>query len=245
MLGKKYLVTGASSGIGLATSFELAGKGDRVVMVARDRDRLEAAFKTLPGDDHEFFSADVCDDQQIRDLINASASKSGPFDGLVHSAGVHQLRPLATIKASDVESVLGINVTSIFVLARAFVKKAKKESASIVLVSSAAAIRGTAGTSVYAASKGAVISTSRALAVELSGRGIRVNAVIPGMVKTAMTEQFLSALPEEQASRLIDSHLLGLGNPEEVAKPITFLLSEDAKWMTGSELVVDGGLTCK
>ena len=130
-------------------------------------------------------------------------------------------------------------------LTTAFIKKANKEGASVVLISSTAAIRGTAGTSVYSASKGAVLAATRSLAVELSARNVRVNSLVPGVVDTPMSENFLSSLKSDQKEEIVQAHLLGVGQPEDIANSAVFLLSAKSKWITGTGLVVDGGLSCK
>ena len=244
MKGKKIIVTGASSGIGLATAKMVAANGGKVVMVSRDEKRLEEAFKLLPGDRHEFFAADVTDSNKINEFITESYKESGPFDGLVHSAGMHQLKPLMALNNKNIQPILTNNILSVFLITKAFAKKANKEKASIVLISSTSAIKGNAGTSVYSASKGAVLSATRSLAIELSVRNIRVNSLVPGMVNTSMTQSFLSSLNDTQKNKIINDHLLGIGEADDVAHFVLFLLSDKSKWVTGSELVIDGGLSC-
>lgn len=245
MKGKKILVTGASSGIGLAVSRMIAEQGGKVVLVSRDEDNLENAFNSLKKTEHEYYAADVINQKRISEVIKESYTKSGLFDGLVHSAGMHQLRPLQATRLEKIEEVLNTNVSSIFIVTKAFMKKANKDNASIVLISSTAAIKGTAGTSVYSASKGAVLAATRSLAVELSVRNTRVNSLIPGMVDTPMTQAFLSSLNDSQKEEIFNDHLLGIGNPDDIANSALFLLSNKSKWITGAGLVVDGGLSCK
>jgi len=245
MKDKKILVTGASSGIGLAVSQMVAEQGGKVVLVSRREDVLKKICESLAGSDHEYYAADVSDEARINEIIKKSHIQSGTFDGLVHSAGMHQLRPLQATKLGNIEEVLNANVSSIFVMTKAFIKKANKEGASVVLISSTAAIRGTAGTSVYSASKGAVLAATRSLAVELSARNVRVNSLVPGVVDTPMSENFLSSLKSDQKEEIVQAHLLGVGQPEDIANSAVFLLSAKSKWITGTGLVVDGGLSCK
>ena len=245
MKGKKILVTGASSGIGLAISKMIAEQGGKVVMVSREKDNLKNAYNSLNETGHEYYAADVINQKRITEVVKESYTKSGLFDGLVHSAGIHQLRPLQATKLDNIQEVLNTNVSSVFIVTKTFVKKANNENASVVLISSTAAIKGTAGTSVYSASKGAVLAATRSLAVELSVRNIRVNCLIPGMVDTSMTKTFLSSLNDIQKEEILNDHLLGIGNPDDVANSALFLLSNKSKWITGTGLVVDGGLSCK
>ena len=164
---------------------------------------------------------------------------------MVHCAGVHWLRPLQLTDSAAVQQMLASHVISSLALTRALIsqKLAPKDGCSIVWLSSAAALRGGAGSVAYSAAKGAMISAMRVLAVELARRKIRLNAIAPGVVRTPQSEAFMSALPPEQVQAIENEHLLGVGQPEDVAAAAAFLLSNDARWITGTTLVVDGGLT--
>ena len=153
------------------------------------------------------------------------------------------MRPLAVSKAANFEEMFLLNVLTAVNILRPLVRAFPPGSGSLVLVSSVAGLRGAPGASAYATAKGALLTLVRSLAHELAPRGARINAVVPGVVSTAMTEQFLGSLLPAQKEAVVKSHPLGLGRPDDVAAAITFLLSSDARWITGSELVIDGGLS--
>jgi NAD(P)-dependent dehydrogenase (short-subunit alcohol dehydrogenase family) len=129
--------------------------------------------------------------------------------------------------------------------ARVFLKNAAKDGGALVLLSSVAGLRGSAGASAYAAAKGALLALGRSLAVELAPQRIRVNTLVPGVVRSAMSEKFLGSLLPAQAEAVQRALLLGLGEPADVAAAAAFLVSAEARWITGTEMVIDGGLTCQ
>ncbi len=243
--GWPVLVTGGATGIGLECAKQFAGAGARVLLVGRRHEAIEAALASLPGEGHQGHAADAADEAELTPGIQSFAAAAGPLKAAVLSAGSHLVRPLAISKAEHFETMMRSNVTTAAVAARLFAKYAAKDGAAMVMTSSAAMKRGGAGVSAYAAAKAAVAVLARALAVELAPRRIRVNVVVPGVVRTKMSEDFLATLDVAQRTAIEQSHLLGIGEPGDVANAICFLLSAQARWITGIELVVDGGLTCK
>lgn len=241
--GQNILVTGGSSGIGLATARRLASEGARVALLARDEPRLQAAVAGLPGSDHVPVVCDATNEAVAADAIKSLKERWGVIHGGVMCAGAHSVRPLAVSKAANFEEMFRMNVLSAVNVLRPLIKTLPPGGGSLVVVSSVAGLRGAPGASAYATAKGALLALVRSLAPEIAARGARINAVVPGVVATAMTEQFLGSLPPVQKEAIVQDHPLGLGRPEDVASAITFLLSEDARWITGTELVVDGGLS--
>ena len=206
---------------------------------------MENLLETLPHDGHSAAKCDLTDGLAIRDLFNGIADSTVRLNGLVHCAGIHWLRPLQMMDEKSLDEMLSSHVRSSVLLTKELVasRVVSQEGCSVVLLSSAAALQGGAGTVAYAAAKGALISAARVLAVELAKRNIRVNAIAPGVVRTPQSEAFLSNLSPEQLKELSARHLLGLGEPSDIAGVIAFLLSPDARWITGSTIVADGGLT--
>jgi NAD(P)-dependent dehydrogenase (short-subunit alcohol dehydrogenase family) len=244
LTGSTILVTGASSGIGRETAHLISQLGARVVLVGRNEERLSETLQRLEGDGHRIAPFDLSSTDEIPHWLKSTSAASGPFQGLVHCAGVHKLRPLRVLNSKAVEDVMRINAGAAIGLARGFCQKdVCAPDSSIVFLSSVAGLTGQAGHAAYAASKGAIIALTKALAVELAGEHIRVNCVAPGVVTTEMGQGLLEMLSPEQGMALEAMHLLGLGRPRDVAYAIAFLLGETARWITGSVLVVDGGYT--
>ena len=237
--GRTYLVTGASSGIGLACALRLAEQGARVVRVARDIERLDKTRKELPGDLIKDFSLDAADQEKVDSCLEECDVRS--FSGALFCAGSHEVRPLRASKNRHYEGMFKSNVLSVTSFLPKMVKKLSDES-SIVLVSSAATYRNGSAVSGYVAAKSALIGLTRSLALELAPK-IRVNCISPGVVETPMSAQFLSSLSADAKTKLASRHPLGLGSPVAVADVALFLLSSQSRWVTGVDLPVDGGLT--
>jgi NAD(P)-dependent dehydrogenase (short-subunit alcohol dehydrogenase family) len=242
--GRTVLVTGASSGIGRDTALLLSQLGARLILVGRNEERLAETMRSLDGDGHKAESFDLSSTDDISHWLKTMSGSSGPLHGLVHSAGMHKLRPLRVLSSQAVDEVMRINVGAAIGLAKGFCQKGvSAPGGSIVLLSSVAALTGQAGLAAYAASKGAVVALTRTLAVELASQDIRVNCVAPGLVTTEMGRGLLTALTPGQCDALKAEHLLGFGSPRDVSNAIVFLLAETARWITGTVLVVDGGYT--
>ena len=246
MKGRRILVTGASSGIGRETAIAISRSGGKVLGVGRRQSELESTLSQLDGEGHRVESFDLTDVDSIPAWLQGLAKEFGQFDGLAHMAGILESRPLKVSDAAFVDNILKVNVGTSIGLARGFRhKKVRAKSSSIVFASSVAALIGEGGISAYSASKGAIISLTQALASELAREGIRVNCVSPAVVQTEMTERFHKTLLTEQQESVRSQHLLGLGSPPDVSALIVFLLSDLARWMTGSNVVIDGGYSTK
>jgi NAD(P)-dependent dehydrogenase (short-subunit alcohol dehydrogenase family) len=243
--GKTVLVTGASSGIGCATASRLALEGARIIAVARERVRLEqAAAEWSHPERHLVMNFDAGSEEAVELATAELRAKSGPLDAAVLCAGRHGLRPLQVAKSIHMDEMIAANIKSTLLCTKAFARCSNPGGGAVVWFSSAAALIGNPGEVLYAAAKGALISACRAVAVELAARRIRVNVVAPGVVETPMSGAWLGRLTPEQKEAIRARHLLGFGSPDDIAGVAAFLASDDARWITGTCLVADGGLTC-
>lgn len=242
---RTVLVTGASSGLGRDACRLLVELGARVVLVARNEERLRETAATLPAERCWIRPFDVTRHAETADWMTAIAADYGPLFGLVHLAGVSQTEAVRFLDFERLEAVIDINLKSAFSLAKAFRQKPVRAhpEARLILTASVSALRGYPGMAAYSASKGGIVALTRQMAVELARENIRVNALAPGLVRTEMTAADRDQLPPAGWEALEQAHLLGVGRPRDVSMPIAFLLSEAARWMTGQTLVVDGGLT--
>jgi 3-oxoacyl-[acyl-carrier protein] reductase len=232
--GKNALVTGASRGIGRAIAAELARAGASVVLSYRTgAEEAEALAAEIGG---RAVQADVSNSESARALVE----DAGDLDVLVNNAGVTRDGLLVRMSDEDWETVIDTNLASCFYTCRAAVRgMMKRRSGTIVNISSIVGIHGNWGQTNYAASKAGIIGFTKALARELGSRNVRANVVVPGYVKTQLTD----VLPDEAKSAMLESTPLGrLGDPEDVAGAVRFLCSEEASFVTGAVLLVDGGL---
>ncbi len=232
--GKLALVTGASKGIGRAIAHELAGAGAIVVVGYRTgRDEAESLAAEIGG---RAVMADVSDAASAAALVEAA----GDVDVLVNNAGLTRDGLLARMSDDDWHTVIETNLSSVFYTCRAVARPMmKRRSGAIVNVSSIVGVHGNAGQTNYAASKAGIIGFTKSLARELGSRGVRANVVAPGYVRTQLTE----VLPEEATAAMLTATPLGrLGDPGDVAGAVRFLCSDEASFVTGTVLLVDGGL---
>jgi len=237
--GKKILVTGASSGIGKAIAIESSKMGAKLIITGRNKQRLQETFLMLDGTGHNLIIADLL----IKDDLDRLYKETPVINGLVNCAGLTITKPFKFISDVDLRSVMDLNFEIPFKLTRSIIKAKKiNNKASIVFISSIDGVKVShIANSIYSASKGAINGLCKGLALELAPN-IRVNTVIPGMIDTNILSG--SAITEEQLKTDIKRYPLGrYGKPEEVAYAIIYLLSDASSWITGSNLLIDGGYT--
>lgn len=234
-----HLVIGATGATGRALTRRLVDGGATVVGAARTRDDLDALREEITG--VEVREVDATDVDAVGELVAAVVADHGQLDGAVNLAGSVLLKPAHLTSVDDWHETLALNLTSAFALVRAAAKAMRKAGGSIVLASSAAAQTGIANHEAIAAAKGGVAALTRSAAATYGGRGIRVNAVAPGLVRSAMTASLTADEQQAEASRAM--HVLGrLGEGDDVAAAIDWLLDPATTWVTGQVVGVDGGL---
>lgn len=234
--GHTILVTGASSGIGRGIAVACAEMGANVVLTARNSERLLETLSLMQGEGHIIISADLTDDSQRRQLVDSLPI----LEGIVHCAGVGSRVPCKNIEQADIDHVLQPNFIAPVLLQTELLtaKKIKKES-SIVFIASRAAEMPSLGNAVYSASKGAIISYAKCLALELAPRKIRVNCICPAMVWTDLA---LMGASREQLQEAEQKYpLKRYGKPEDIAYLAVYMLSDVSTWMTGSCVDITGG----
>jgi NAD(P)-dependent dehydrogenase (short-subunit alcohol dehydrogenase family) len=214
--------------------------GAKVIVTGRNEERLNATLNELEGSGHSAFVADLINQEQ-RDLL---ATKLPVLDGIAHCAGVTLLHPFKFSDEKRYREVYAINVEApLFLTQRLFKHRKLANGGSICFIASLGAFIGARGHSIYAGSKAAIVGIMRVLAHELAGNGIRVNCVSPGMVKTEVVEGFAQQVSAEVVAADEARYPLGYGTPEDVANTVIFYLAPASKWITGTNLIMDGGLT--
>ena len=242
--GKVAFITGASRGIGRAIATEMCTGGADVVLVGRDRAALQttadACAQSRDGAIALVITADVSDQGEVDAAVNEAMERFGRIDYAIANAGQSIDSLLMRLKADVIEQMLSVNLKSAFYLCAAVSKPMMKQRAgAIVLVSSIVGITGNAGQAAYAASKAGLLALAKSVAKELGSRNIRVNAVAPGLIETAMTEK----IPDAARDALTKQAALGrAGKPEDVSGVVAFLCSDAAAYVTGQTIVVDGGV---
>ena len=237
--GKTILITGASSGIGQSTAIECSKLGAKAIITGRNEERLKETFTLLEGNGHQMILADLTKEDDVKTL----AEQCPIIDGLVNNAGLTVNKPIAFYAQKDIDKVFSANTFAPMLLTRWLLKKKKiNKNGSIVFTSSIAAFCSTTGNGIYGSSKAALMAYMKYCAKELSVKGIRANAVHPGIIETKLIHG--GATSEEDLKIDLENYpLKRFGKPEEVAWQIVFLLSDASAWTTGTSVIIDGGAT--
>lgn len=237
--GKKIFITGASSGIGRATAIYLSKLGAKIVVHGRNSMKINDTICQLSGSGHIALAEDLTSVEKMESIFDKITADGQKLDGMVHSAGIAPIRPLKSTVKKYLNEVMDINFYVFIELMRQYSKKKYSNGGSVVALSSIASVEGELCQTAYSASKSAVNAAVRTLAIELAKKHIRVNAVMPGMVRT---EMFNKSVDEgSDMEKLGAKSLLKVAEPNQIAAPIVFLLSEMSSFITGRCLYVDGG----
>ena len=237
---KTILVTGASSGIGRAIAIECSKMGASVIITGRNEERLKETHSRMEGNQPDYIIADLSNSDDVQNLCKSITS----LNGLVNCAGLTKVLPFPFAERKDFEEVMEVNFFAPTELSRLLVKSKKlQKGASIVFISSVSGVYCSAvAGSIYSSSKGAINGLAKAMALDLASKGIRVNCVNPGMIDTNIFSE--GKITQEQLNEDMKRYpLKRYGKPEEVAYAVIYLLSDAAEWITGSNLLIDGGYT--
>lgn len=237
----KVLLTGATSGIGFEVLKHLVNGDNDVFAVGRDFSKVDYFFRenTTKAKAVVFDLSDVNNIENLFSIFDTTESK---FDAMIHCAGIEETLPLSLNTPEKVRDIFNLNIFASIELLRHFTKKKNcVDGASVVFLSSVMAVLGQPGKVGYCATKSAITGLIKSSALEFAKRKIRINAVLPGVVKTPMTDKLFSLLTPENVKKIEDMHPLGFGNVDDIVPAILFLISRDSKWITGQNIIIDGG----
>lgn len=238
--GKTILITGASSGIGQACAIGVSEVGANLMISGRDEARLSSTLDQLKGGPHSILRADLMDKEALGTFIE----KLPALDGMILAAGINKIKPAKFMKDADFDEILSINFKVPYTLVCSLLKARKiKDSASCVFIGSIASRFSAIGNSAYSGSKGALLSAVRALALETARQKIRMNVISPGQVMTPLMEKTVGTISPEVLAKNEALYPLGYGKADDVAGACVYLLSEASRWVTGHDLVMDGGFS--
>lgn len=243
LAGRRVLVTGAASGIGLATAQLFQEEGARVAMLDRDGTRLKETrvAGAVP------LVCDVADEREVRDAVARAADALGGLDGVVNSAGIDLMRPFEAMTAGEWARVMAVDLTGPMLVCHAALPAMKQAGrGTIVNIASGAALRPLEGRTAYCAAKAGLVMLGKTLAVDLAPYNIRVNAICPGIIDTPLFRSSWEGAtqPEAELAKILDRYVIKRpGQPEEIAQAALYLTSDESSFVTGAALAVDGGRT--
>ena len=243
LAGGTYLVTGASSGIGKETALQISQCGGKVILSGRNEVRLQETFASLAsGVTHAAYVQSLSNADKTSDWLKEIIKSHGPLSGVFHAAGIELIRPVRLINQSQLNDILGSSLFAAFGISREVSKKnALIEGGSIVFMSSVAGATGEIGMTAYSAAKSAINGLVRSLACEVAPKRIRVNSIVAGAVESEMLKRVADGSGLDMITNFEKNHLLGFGKVSDIAIAAIFLMSDAGSWITGSNLVIDGG----
>lgn len=245
--GKTILVTGAASGIGRQCAVDFSNAGANLILLDLNQDAL-ATTKELCNPDVKCYCGAV-DLTQV-DAVNATVMEAvaavAPVDGMLHCAGIEKTLPFNKLSDEDYKKIYNVNVLGAMNVMKPVMKgKNHGENTHFVLISSITSVVGRPGVAAYAASKGAILSMVKTIALEIAPKGMTINCISPGTILTPLMQQMMESLTEEQCKERQEGFPLGLGRPSDISNTAMFLLSDGARWITGQNIIVDGGYTSR
>lgn len=246
---KVIIVTGASSGIGAQCAIDCSKMGARVVLVARNEERLKQTLEQCEEPSrHMILPFDLSSSDGLKETIKDVVAKVGKINGVVNCAGMSSVTPLKLVTDELLDQFFRTNVYSAINLSKEVTRIGnydKEHGCSIIFFASIMGLCGEKCKTMYSATKGALIAAARSMACELAKNKVRVNVVSPGAIETPINAKLPHMADPELRKELEEKHLLGLGECSDIANACIYLLSDAAKWVTGQNIIVDGGYTCK
>lgn len=239
--GKRFLVAGATSGMGRATSIKLSEQGANVCLIGRNEAKVKEVIKELNGEGHRYYIKDFAQEGGYRDIFDDIVSDGKKIDGVVYTAGIAKILPVNVLNKKNMDESMTTNLYSFVEMVSEFSRKKYHDSASVVGISSISTLYPQKCQGVYVATKSAMNSIVTALSMELAEKDIRINTVMPSSTNTQMLHDAFEGKTEAEINRLLSKQVLGIVEPEDVANVILFLLSEASNKITGRALYADAG----
>lgn len=238
---KKYIIAGATSGIGKATAVRLSEQGAKVFLIARDEEKVQNVLCALRGSGHKYFIRDFSESVGYKEIYDEIVQDGRKIDGIVYSAGIAKILPVGVLNKTAIDESMSVNFYSFVEMISAFNKKKYHDNASIVGVSSISTLYPQKCQGAYVATKSAMNSIVTSLALELAEKGIRINTVMPSSTDTPMLREAFEGKTKEEIERLASKQVLGIIDPSDVASIIMFLLSDASRIVTGRAIYADAG----
>ena len=245
---KVIIVTGASSGIGAQCAIDCSKMGAKVVLIGRNKERLQQTLEQCENPTHHLVvSYDLVNTDGMVEMIKMVVEKMGKISGLVNCAGISTTLPINLVKKESLDNFFQTNVYSAYFLTKECSKKSviSDNGLSVIFISSVMGVVGENGKSLYSMTKGAIVAGVKSLACELAKKNVRVNCISPGCIVTPINEHLPHIADPEKRVILESQHLLGLGHVSDVSNACLYLLSDASRWVTGTNLMVDGGYTAR
>lgn len=239
--GKKMIVAGATSGIGKATAVRLSEQGAQLCILGRNEGKLEETLKLLQGDGHRTYLKDFSEPGGYKEIMDDIVSDGRKIDGLVYCAGVAKILPVGMMNKKNMDESMTVNLYAFAEMVSVLSKNKYHQKTSIVGVSSISTLYPQKCQGLYVATKSAMNSMVTSMAMELAGKNMRINTVLPSSTNTEMLKRAWEDKTEKEIQDAVEQQVLGLAEPEDVADIILFLLSDASRMITGREIYADGG----
>jgi NAD(P)-dependent dehydrogenase (short-subunit alcohol dehydrogenase family) len=245
---KNILITGASSGIGKECAFRCYKEGAKVHLLGRNERSLKEIYAQLNDNNNSISVLDLQDFERYQNINESIVTKHGKIDGFIHSAGYQITLPISAMNYQMYLDIFSVNTISAFEFIRLLSKRnySNLSGMSIVLIASIMSIIANPALTAYCATKAALVGGAKALALELANKGMRINCISPGTLgDTAMTENLKKQISEEEFHKIEQEYPMGLGSIKDISSLCLFLLSDESKWITGQNIIIDGGYSIK